>query len=1155
MTIKCTFKGDGPGLFRFYLEKFKGNFLATVGPTLHLAGMVQFNSEVQKNLGSCKKVTSVEEAHNELNRLSTEIGNVAKNCLLRLKDQKPPFENIGNQRKGIKHLLTQTIEQSKQIPPRHKTVSEKSLYLEQAYLHHFYAQNLETLFKELGKFVGCAPTLFISYAWPSKHRPYEKWIQSFLRIFRADLGQCNMVVSLDIDNSHFGNNSFDHMHQIEFVDHVLLMGSESLVDKHLKGMAHSVCYELNLIRRRYTKYIYGNHTTKPPIIPFLLSGNLDDAFPMDVYKNAVIGGRTDEVDHHNCALMNNSYLQHVRQLLRYLLPLSHEQEEKWDLLWDSFTKQPELKELYQGLTAQQLTVYKEKLGRANPGWKTSQQSDTKKLIENNIKKLKTLAAQGNGSAAYLLAEHCRNETVDVEPESQRQAVAIKYLKQAADMNIREALFDLAVEYSERVEKITYITRAADLKLPEAQVALAKSYFVDANPAVNLEKASQALQAAAQQGDPQATFAVAAAPQGQPVPKEVFTALDYHQKLQDSPAAEFKQELQALSLNPENLKVFEYLAELQEPEQLIEIFDDPLGLVDRHMEHLVYTDKQLKKKVKELLVKHGSDEHHHNFIHSDGFRRAPALLEIAHIPHFTEPLLAIWLNDQESFASSLTLLYKQLLEGTLAQKFPSEETVHSLLHALSKMASQINDLGPFMVSDLYSSGVIKKESPPQLYSFLHPSFQEYFQALYLAQQPKEQRDAFILNNRSNPANKQILIFLCGLLCQADEENVVPFFETLNRTPHSLTLPELIALNLQCLNECVGYEEPIPVLDDFFSKIKTLGDSLFADSFMHSSSHAADYYYSNTYTDLKPDYEIYFKYHPLVTQWIYNNDHTEGCELDLANWDRINPPIQDSSLVQFYDSLLDIMTLCCRLNISWLTKPLDISPWYQGGRVTVYFDQNVNLIRRRAINILEALRDDKYLEKNSSDTYLLFPPAFHTILENDPNYETRLVVIQALIRWGRVDEASVRLFRELVIMDFGEVFTQDIDRRNTILQHLAQLPDAYKELDFKKLLAEKATASSKEGSQFFANALSAYQDNPGVKLRTLVFMFADKYFTECDTYFSGHFKEERTDGGPIWLATCNIDCHMDYRGLIKCDIYQYHLKNMAVALINKIYNYYK
>ena len=161
-------------------------------------------------------------------------------------------------------------------------------------------------------------SVFVSYAWPSDDRPYESWVQPFLEKFTEHLEKAHVRVLWDIHSSRFGFNSYEFMDEILESNYVILIGTESLVDKHTKGIS-SVCNELNRIRERRIKdYDKGQYR----VIPLVISGEIEKSLPCEYMRYTVIE-----------SFKGGGYTKTIRELLGHVLEIPKDElQQQWKKL-------------------------------------------------------------------------------------------------------------------------------------------------------------------------------------------------------------------------------------------------------------------------------------------------------------------------------------------------------------------------------------------------------------------------------------------------------------------------------------------------------------------------------------------------------------------------------------------------------------------------------------------------------------------------------------------------------------------------------------------------------------------------------------------------------------------------------------------------------
>ncbi|MBF5060050.1 NACHT domain-containing protein [Candidatus Neptunochlamydia vexilliferae] len=160
------------------------------------------------------------------------------------------------------------------------------------------------------------------YAWPTdERREKEKWVQPFLRAFKKSLGKAGFSkIGLDIETNRYGKNINSFMKGAESSDYVLLFGTESLFDKHDKGIS-AVCTELNHIIRKREK---DNKSSLTRVFPILLSGEHRKSFPVGYERFSTIRDWRE-----------GGYLKHFQDLFIELLGLCPEKfREKMEKLWE-----------------------------------------------------------------------------------------------------------------------------------------------------------------------------------------------------------------------------------------------------------------------------------------------------------------------------------------------------------------------------------------------------------------------------------------------------------------------------------------------------------------------------------------------------------------------------------------------------------------------------------------------------------------------------------------------------------------------------------------------------------------------------------------------------------------------------------------------------
>jgi len=121
----------------------------------------------------------------------------------------------------------------------------KRLYAQQSYvarsatIQQALMQHLTEISASLKKVGEPSPRCYISYAWPSQeNKDKEYWIQPFLYILYDHLKAAGIDIVMDVHDIKPGESIFQFMGQYKKNgNHIILVGSESLLQKHYRGRA------------------------------------------------------------------------------------------------------------------------------------------------------------------------------------------------------------------------------------------------------------------------------------------------------------------------------------------------------------------------------------------------------------------------------------------------------------------------------------------------------------------------------------------------------------------------------------------------------------------------------------------------------------------------------------------------------------------------------------------------------------------------------------------------------------------------------------------------------------------------------------------------------------------------------------------------------
>jgi tetratricopeptide (TPR) repeat protein len=123
-----------------------------------------------------------------------------------------------------------------------------------------------------------SPRCYLSYAWPSRENKEEEYcVQPFLSILYDHLKEAGIEVIMDIRDNKPGDSIYQFMKRYKDGNHIILVGTESLLQKHYSSIFHAVQTELSNISNRpaQDQKVYGSSR----ICPLLVSGSIRTSFP------------------------------------------------------------------------------------------------------------------------------------------------------------------------------------------------------------------------------------------------------------------------------------------------------------------------------------------------------------------------------------------------------------------------------------------------------------------------------------------------------------------------------------------------------------------------------------------------------------------------------------------------------------------------------------------------------------------------------------------------------------------------------------------------------------------------------------------------------------------------------------------------------------
>jgi tetratricopeptide (TPR) repeat protein len=236
--------------------------------------------------------THVENFYHSMQAAIYEIHNITKS----LYELTNPYHNtLPN---SLKELILQWITPlEKELEKRLEmsgsdreelTLKTKRLYAEQslisrkALLQKSLMEHLDRLRNLLTEQGSPSPRCYISYAWPSKeNKEKEYWVQPFLSVLYDHLTAAGIRVVMDIRDNKPGDSIYQFMKQYHQGNYIILIGTDSLLQKHYSTPPHAVQTELSIISDRFEQDQKQFGCSR--IYPLLISGTIKTAYP-EIYN-------------------------------------------------------------------------------------------------------------------------------------------------------------------------------------------------------------------------------------------------------------------------------------------------------------------------------------------------------------------------------------------------------------------------------------------------------------------------------------------------------------------------------------------------------------------------------------------------------------------------------------------------------------------------------------------------------------------------------------------------------------------------------------------------------------------------------------------------------------------------------------------------------
>lgn len=174
---------------------------------------------------------------------------------------------------------------------------------------------------------GAVGKVFMCFAYPhEKYNEKESWVKDFLGHFHDHLKRAGIVeVLLSTRDAKHGENIYKFMDGAKDSDFVIVVGTESLREKHMQGTTALATELNNILEKRKLDKEKGLNR----VLPITISGELETAFPISfpLYMNI-------------CEWVGESYLASLKNLIIRLYGVSESDQEngKFREIWQAFEK-------------------------------------------------------------------------------------------------------------------------------------------------------------------------------------------------------------------------------------------------------------------------------------------------------------------------------------------------------------------------------------------------------------------------------------------------------------------------------------------------------------------------------------------------------------------------------------------------------------------------------------------------------------------------------------------------------------------------------------------------------------------------------------------------------------------------------------------------
>ena len=292
------------------------------------------------SIHDCSRSKNPASFYQDMRMAITEIGDAAKQIYelakprgitLATELQKKILGWIGPLAKELARITEISASERRELEFKTKRLyAQQSFFYRQEILQSKLMEHLKEIKEMLLDAQSLEPHCYLSYAWPSpENKEHEYCIQPFLSILYDHLHAAGIEMIMDIRNNEPDQDIYQFTRKYKDGNHVILVGTESLLQKHESYKAHTVKTELSIINVRFEHDM--EQFGESRIYPLLISGTRKSSFP-EIYDKYLTVRESRDM----------GYALLLKNLIEWLYSLKIEREAglklKYQALWNKFYK-------------------------------------------------------------------------------------------------------------------------------------------------------------------------------------------------------------------------------------------------------------------------------------------------------------------------------------------------------------------------------------------------------------------------------------------------------------------------------------------------------------------------------------------------------------------------------------------------------------------------------------------------------------------------------------------------------------------------------------------------------------------------------------------------------------------------------------------------